>query len=88
MHLFVHGDLNQLLPITQGLARYYHRHSLTFVTVTDPQKVDTSYALDTNVDALNRAAVAAFPGVDFNNEAALMAVRSLGTRSRSSSSTS
>jgi hypothetical protein len=73
VHLFVHGNFNQLLPITQGLARYYHRHGLSFVAVMDPEQVDTSYALDTNETALNRAMRGAFPGVDLNNEAALMA---------------
>jgi len=73
VHLFVHGDFDELLPVTQGLARYYHRHSLSFVTTTDPKKVDTGYALDTDLTALTRATKAAFPGVNLNDEAALMA---------------
>src|SRR4029078_6924836 len=73
VHLFVHGDFDDLLPVTQGLARYYHRHSLSFVATTDPKKVDTGYALDTDLTALTRATKAAFPGVNLNDEAALMA---------------
>src|SRR4051812_46947427 len=73
MHLFAHGDFDQLLPVTQGLASYYHRHSLSFVTMTDPKKVAASYALETDLNKLMRAAVAAFPGVDLNDDAALMA---------------
>jgi hypothetical protein len=73
MHLFVHGGLSELLPVTQGLASYYHRYSLSFVTLADPEKTAMSYALDTDLNALMRQLVAAFPGVDLNDEQALMA---------------
>lgn len=72
MQLFVNGNVN-LMSITQGLARYYHRHSLSFFTAAAPRTTTMAYALDTDVDALGSQLVAAFPDADFSNEAALMA---------------
>jgi hypothetical protein len=71
MRLYLNGGA--LVPITQGLARYYHRHSLSFFTASAAQGTTMAYALDTNEGALNAALIAAFPGVDFSNRAALMA---------------
>ena len=72
VHLFVHGDAD-LLPVTHGLASYYHRHSLTFNTPAQPEQTPQSYALDTDQNGLMQAVVAAFPNVNFDDEAALMA---------------
>jgi hypothetical protein len=72
MQLFLNGNVG-LTPVTQGLASYYARHSLSFFTEIPPQSTPMTYALDTNTTALGQALVTAFPGVDFNDEAALMA---------------
>lgn len=72
MELFFNGKVG-LTPVTQGLASYYARHSLSFATDTAPQNVTMTYALDTDSTSLGLALVTAFPGVDFNDEAALMA---------------
>jgi hypothetical protein len=72
MRLFVNGGVD-LPSVTRGLARYYSRHSLSFFTAEVPRATTMAYALDTDVDALSVQLVAAFPGVDFNNEPALMA---------------
>jgi len=70
MQLFSRGGA--VLPVTQGLASYYHRHSLSFFTAAQPAMTTMSYALDTDQTALSRALVAAFPGVDLSDEEALM----------------
>jgi hypothetical protein len=72
MRLFVHGATN-LVPITQGLASYYSRHSLSFFTAAQPQTTTMAYAVDTKSIALTAALTQAFPGVDLNDEQALMA---------------
>jgi hypothetical protein len=72
MHLYQSGAV-EVLSLTQGLQRYYKRHALTFFTNDVPQDAGTAYALDTDENALGAALVKQFPGVDFNNEAALMA---------------
>jgi hypothetical protein len=59
--------------LTRGLARYYRRHSLTFHATTAPAPAGTTYALDTNENALGAALTKAFPNDDLTNEAALMA---------------
>ena len=71
MRLYVNGAVD-LPPITLGLARYYHRHGLTFFTTAPPQATTMAYALDTNDTALGLALIAAFPDVDFSDEAAVM----------------
>jgi hypothetical protein len=72
MHLFQSGAVD-VLSLTQGLARYYKRHALTFFTNGPSQDAGTTYALDTNENALGFALLKQFPGVDFSNEQALMA---------------
>src|SRR5262245_34361367 len=72
MHLYQAGGVD-VISLTQGLARYYQRHSLTFFTNEPPKDAGTTYALDTNETALGAALVKAFPGVDFSNDQALMA---------------
>ena len=72
MRLFVHGDVD-LLSATQGLARYFQRHSLSFVTPAQPEETTMGYALDTDEAGLMKATVAAFPDVDFSDKDALMA---------------
>ena len=72
VHLYVHGDAD-LLPLTQGLASYYHRHSLTFATPAQPEQTAMGYALDTDQNGFMQATIAAFPDVDFDDEEALMA---------------
>jgi hypothetical protein len=71
MRLYVNGAVD-LPSITLGLARYYRRHGLTFFTMAPPQSTTMAYALDTNTNALAVALMAAFPGVDFSDEAAVM----------------
>lgn len=72
LRLFASGAVN-LSGLTQGLARYYNRHSLTFFSQSPVRSAGTTYALDTNEDALGRALAAQFPNDDLSNEAALMA---------------
>jgi hypothetical protein len=72
MRLYTNGNV-ALQPTTQGLASYYQRHSLSFSTDTAPQSTTMAYALDTDSASLDRALIAAFPGVDLSDEAALMA---------------
>jgi hypothetical protein len=72
MRLYTNGNV-ALEPTTQGLASYYQRHSLSFSTDTAPQSTTMAYALDTDSASLDRALIAAFPGVDLSDEAALMA---------------
>lgn len=72
MKLFQFGAVD-VPSLTQGLQRYYRRHSLTFFTNTPSQSAGTSYALDTNEAALNAALLQAFPGVDLSSPAAVMA---------------
>ena len=57
----------------RGLARYYQRHGLSFFTTSEPQAVDAPFAIDTDTEALGRELTRAFPGVDFTNDAAVMA---------------
>ncbi len=71
MRLYVATGVS-LLPVTQGIANYYQRHSLSFFTESQPERTTMSYALDTDLTALNRALKAEFPGVDLSNEYALM----------------
>ena len=71
MQLFSNGG--GVLPVTQGLASYYHRHALSFFAAAQPAGTTMNYALDTDQVALSRALVAAVPGVDLNDEAALRA---------------
>jgi hypothetical protein len=71
MHLYTHGA--SIATYTQGLARYYQRHSLSFVTPAPAEDTSMSYALNTNQIELTAKLQAAFPGVDLNDEAALMA---------------
>jgi hypothetical protein len=72
MRLF-HNGASDVEGVTRGLARYYRRHSLTFFTRQEPGTVAASFAIDTDSEALGRELVRAFPGVDFTNEAAVMA---------------
>jgi hypothetical protein len=67
------GDDGDLSNLTRGLARYYRRHSLSFFTREAPRPITTAYALDTDQAALDSALQAAFPGVDIDDDAALMA---------------
>jgi hypothetical protein len=79
LRLFFNGGVH-VEPVARGLANYYHRHSLSFFTDTEPQATTMAYALDTDRNALGIALVANFPDVDFNDEAALMADRALYDR--------
>jgi hypothetical protein len=72
MQLHVNGSV-QLLPITQGLASYYHRHSLSFVTEAQPAKTTMPYAIHNDETALVRELQVEYPGVDLSDEQALMA---------------
>jgi hypothetical protein len=79
MRLYVHGDAD-LLPITQGLASYYHRHALSFFTDQQPQPTTMTYGLDTDEGALLAELAVKFPGVDLTDDAALYADPELYTR--------
>src|SRR3954452_5817544 len=57
MRLYVNGGVSPK-PVTQGLASYYHRHALSFVTDTQPQATTMAYAINTDDDALNAALAA------------------------------
>jgi hypothetical protein len=72
MRLYVNGNV-ALMPITQGLARYYRRHTLSFFTEAPPQATTMAYALDTDTPSLVGALTAAFPDADFSDQQALMA---------------
>jgi hypothetical protein len=72
VHVFSSGAVDTV-SLTRGLGRYYARHELTFLTNESAQPAGTSYALDTDEAALNRAVARAFPNDDLTNEAALMA---------------
>jgi len=81
VRLFFNGVVS-VEPVAHGLANYYHRHSLSFFTDAEPRATTMAYALDTDMDALMRAATANFPGVDLNNDAAFMADPALYDRLR------
>jgi hypothetical protein len=72
MRLYVHGNVD-LLSTTQGLARYYHRHSLGFFTQAPPAGTTMAFALDTDTATLTVQLIEAFPNVDLSDEQALMA---------------
>src|SRR4051794_13301275 len=72
MRVYVNGGV-AIVPVTRGLASYYHRHALSFFTEMPVQATTMGYAVDTDENALNRALAAAFPGVDLSDADALMA---------------
>ncbi|MEP6653119.1 MAG: matrixin family metalloprotease [Myxococcales bacterium] len=72
VRLYSNGNV-ALAPATQGLANYYRRHALSFLTDVRPETVAMGYALDTDNASLSRVLAAAFPGVNLNDDAALMA---------------
>lgn len=65
IRLFSNGSVD-VAANTRALQRYYKRHGLAFFTNAAPKTIETSYALDTDLEALMRGLVAAFPNVDFN----------------------
>ena len=72
MRLFSSGGAD-VEGTTRGLARYYQRHGLSFFTASEPQAVTAPFAIDTDTEALGQELTRAFPGVDFTNDAAVMA---------------
>ena len=72
LRLFFNGR-SDVEGATRGLARYYQRHGLSFFTVSEPQPIAAAFAIDTDTEALGRELARAFPGVDFTNDAAIMA---------------
>jgi hypothetical protein len=72
IRLFFNGSAD-VEGVSRGLARYYHRHGLSFFTASEPQPVSVQFAIDTDTEALGRELTRAFPGVDFTNDAAVMA---------------
>lgn len=72
VRLFVNGSAD-VEGVTRGLARYYQRHGLSFFTASEPQPITVQFAIDTDTEALGRELTRAFPGVDFTNDAAIMA---------------
>jgi hypothetical protein len=72
IRLFFNGSAD-VEGATRGLARYYQRHGLNFFTASEPQPITVQFAIDTDTEALGRELTRAFPGVDFTNDAAIMA---------------
>jgi hypothetical protein len=71
MRLFTHGSVD-ISDGSRPLARYYRRYGFTFHTDGPAAVTQMPYALDTDVTALNDLLAKEFPGVDLNDEAALM----------------
>ena len=71
VRLFTHRAV-EVTDASRSMARYYRRYGFTFFTDRSAMLTEMPYALDTDVEALNAVLVQEFPGVDLNNEAALM----------------
>src|SRR5678815_747886 len=52
LRLYTNGNV-ALLPTTQGLASYYQRHALAFVTDAAAETTTMAYALDTDEASLD-----------------------------------
>ncbi|HEY0715430.1 MAG TPA: hypothetical protein VGF45_22300 [Polyangia bacterium] len=72
LRLYQSGN-DDLAEVTRGLQRYYRRHGLSFYMTTPPEPLTLDYALDTDNGTLQRQLIERFPGVDFNDEAKVMA---------------
>jgi hypothetical protein len=71
MRLYFNGSVD-LGAHTRGLQRYYRRRGLTFSTERPSVLIEPGYALDSDEQAMMAAARTAFPGVNLDDEAALM----------------
>jgi hypothetical protein len=71
MRLYYNGGVD-IGAFTRGLQRYYRRRGLLFSTDVPGLWIEPGYALDSDEDAMLAAARMAFPGVNLEDEAALM----------------
>jgi hypothetical protein len=71
IRLFTHRTM-EITDASRPMARYYRRHGFTFFTDRSAVLTEMSYALDTDLGALNALLAQEFPGVDLEDEAALM----------------
>src|SRR4051794_10576177 len=71
MRLYYNGGVD-LGAYTRGLQRYYRRRGLTFSTEMPGLPIEPGYALNSDEQAMLAAAKVAFPGVNLDDEVALM----------------
>ena len=71
VRLFTHRTV-EVTDASRPMARYYRRFGFTFFTDRSAVLTEMSYALDTDIGDLNALLAQEFPGVDINDEAALM----------------
>jgi hypothetical protein len=71
VRLFTNRDV-EVTDASRSMARYYRRHGLTFFTDRPAVVTEMPYALDTDLTTLTALLADEFPGVDPNDEAALM----------------
>jgi hypothetical protein len=71
VRLFTHRAV-EVTDASRPMARYYRRYGFTFFTDRSAVVTEMPYALDTDIEALNALLGQEFPGVNLNDEAALM----------------
>jgi hypothetical protein len=71
VRMFTHRSV-EVTDVSRAMARYYRRYGFSFFTDRSAVVTDMEYALDTDIDALNALLAQEFPGVNLNDEAALM----------------
>lgn len=71
MRLYRSG-VGDMQGCTQGLQRYFLRHSLQFFTTAPEEEIALPYAVDNRGPALEQALLDRFPGINLRDEAALM----------------
>jgi hypothetical protein len=79
MRLYFNGGVD-MGALTRGLQRYYRRRGLLFSTDLPSLSIEPGYALDSDEDAMLAAARMAFPGVNLDDETALMSDSALYDR--------
>src|SRR5688500_2757752 len=63
VRLFTHRTV-EVTDASRPMARYYRRYGFSFFTDRSAALTEMSYALDTDIDALNALLAQEFPGVD------------------------
>jgi hypothetical protein len=71
VHLFTYGNAD-VPPYSRSLQRYYRRHGLQFFSHDPVRQIGQPYVLDTDGILLDMALAKEFPGVDLNDQAAVM----------------
>jgi hypothetical protein len=71
MRLYTYGNAD-VPPYTRALQRYYRRHGLAFFSRHEVTTIPQRYILDGDTFALNQRLAQEFPGVDTQDQAALM----------------